>query len=163
MVCCRDRPWLQPPPPGSGANAFVCSLEVEKFDATAKTNPADWRNRRTPQVRGAEDMLARVLRGLRREYLRYFRSRSRMPVGFEIVSRQVRRQAVRINESSPIVSGCSPCTDSASDILAAMPSSKSNSRLRSFLLQTIASAKPSSTSTDPCWWWRALAPARLQS
>jgi predicted enzyme related to lactoylglutathione lyase len=26
-----------PPPPQSGANAFVCSLEVEDFDATAKT------------------------------------------------------------------------------------------------------------------------------
>ena len=25
------------PPPQSGANAFVCSLEVENFDATAKT------------------------------------------------------------------------------------------------------------------------------
>jgi uncharacterized protein len=24
------------PPPGSGTNAFVCSLEVENFDATAK-------------------------------------------------------------------------------------------------------------------------------
>ncbi len=26
-----------PPPPQSGTNAFVCSIEVEDFDATAKT------------------------------------------------------------------------------------------------------------------------------
>ena len=26
----------KPPPPQSGTNAFVCSLEVEKFDSTAK-------------------------------------------------------------------------------------------------------------------------------
>ena len=49
------------PPMECGTNAFVCSLEIENFDSTAKNHSGAWRNCRVTQICRARYVLARLL------------------------------------------------------------------------------------------------------